>query len=264
MGAARAASSEPGPGAGAGAGQPRASQSPARHTHGHTAPPWHVRPRGGGGGGGGGGRAHPEGGVEADVVGAAHLVVLLLGAVQRGDPDGGGPIWNGEQPVSPAAPASRMVTPSAASAQKRSHAVRLLGRHVPRLSVGRGGAGSVWPLVSWVRDTAEGEPGGGGVTPGRPQGPSHAANTCEKGQPELRRLPCLKGTLAGSQPSLAHRVLGHGRWRRASPPATSTCPGHPFSSQVTTASTRGQADTRRQQQDPVGGPTSQASTSSSV
>lgn len=106
--------------------------------------------------------------------------------------------------------------------------------------------------------------GGGGVTPGRPQGPSHAANTCEKGQPELRRLPCLKGTLAGSQPSLAHRVLGHGRWRRASPPATSTCPGHPFSSQVTTASTRGQADTRRQQQDPVGGPTSQASTSSSV
>lgn len=64
--------------------------------------------------------------------------------------------------MSPAAPASRMVTPSAASAQKRSHAVRLLGRHVPRLSVGRGGAGSVWPLVSWVRDTAEGEPGGGG------------------------------------------------------------------------------------------------------
>ena len=38
------------------------------------------------------GGAHPEGGIEVDVVGSAHLVILLLRAVQGGDPDGSGPV----------------------------------------------------------------------------------------------------------------------------------------------------------------------------
>lgn len=38
------------------------------------------------------GGAHPEGGVEVDVVGSAHLVILLLRAVQGGDPDGSSPV----------------------------------------------------------------------------------------------------------------------------------------------------------------------------
>lgn len=36
--------------------------------------------------------AYPEGGVEVDVVGAAHLLVLLLRAVQRSHSDGSSPI----------------------------------------------------------------------------------------------------------------------------------------------------------------------------
>lgn len=37
--------------------------------------------------------AHPEGGVEVDIVGPAHLVILLLSTVQSSHPDGGGPVW---------------------------------------------------------------------------------------------------------------------------------------------------------------------------
>ena len=40
----------------------------------------------------GGRGAHPEGGVEVDVVGSAHLVVLLRRAVQGGDADGSSPV----------------------------------------------------------------------------------------------------------------------------------------------------------------------------
>ena len=39
-----------------------------------------------------GGGTHPEGGVEVDLVGAAHLVVLLFRTVQGGDSDGSGPV----------------------------------------------------------------------------------------------------------------------------------------------------------------------------
>lgn len=84
----------------------------------------------------------------------------------------------------------------AAAGPARPQALGRAGRCRQRLAAGLLGQGH-----------GRGRTRGGGVTPGRPQGPSHAANTCEKGQPELRRLPCLKGTLAGSQPSLAHRVL---------------------------------------------------------
>lgn len=36
--------------------------------------------------------AHPEGGVEVDVIGSAHLVVLFFCTVQGSDADGSGPV----------------------------------------------------------------------------------------------------------------------------------------------------------------------------